>query len=165
MCVAYRMWFTDGSGVAPHTKTSHLTLSNAKTTLMRRWISPWEDYSRSSIDNIRMSLLSSHHRPAWNASITVKWLISPLRPFAASPKQKLVLALVISLRDPSPRPPSPSCLPFSVLVRWTGTGDPPVNGGWHGMPSLCVSGRPEQHLAPGALLRASLVWNHLKWDG
>lgn len=147
MCVAYRMWFTDGSGVAPHTKTSHLTLSNCEMTLKMRYISPLEDYSRSSIDNIQIRLLSCHYRPVWNASITVKWLISPINVTVSGLTKAGCLVSGHFCWRPftSLRPPPP--VVFILLLNWNQW--PTCQCQVTRMPSLCVYGGPEQHLAPG----------------
>lgn len=152
MCVAYRMWFTGGSGVAPHIKMSHFTLSNWKTTLvkgvfcLRRIILGAVEAILDKIAVISLSTRLQRLHYSKMAHFATPALNVNFSRFA-----KAECCLVISVGDPSPPPqPAPPQLSSCCCVGEVNWNEwPTCQCQVTQTPSLCVYGRPEQHLAPG----------------
>lgn len=137
----------------------------AKTTLMIRFMSPLEDYSRSCIDNIRIRSLSSHSAAARSASIK--------RKMAHFSLAALNVTLSWLTRENVPPPPPPPPVVFILLCWWSElepvthlskSGDrntisvclwPSQSTTWPWGAGCRPPGPPEEHLAPGGRLQAS----------
>lgn len=177
MCVAYRMWFTGGSGVAPHIKMSHFTLSNWETTLLkgifrlRRIILGAVEATLDKIAVISLSTRLQRLHYSKMAHFATPALNVNFPRFTQAE-----CCLVISVGDPSPprqpgSPHPPSCLHVAVWVKWTGTSDPPVNVRWHKR-HLCVFVAAQRNTwplggvpwTPGAVQGPLGSWKHFKWE-
>lgn len=120
MCVAYRMWFTGGSGVAPHIKMSHFTLSNWKTTLvkgvfrLRRIILGAVEAILDKIAVISLSTRLQRLHYSKMAHFATPALNVNFSRFA-----KAECCLVISVGDPSPPPQPAPPVVFMLLCGWS----------------------------------------------